>query len=119
MASNSMKDEVLDQLLALLRDNLEKMAEHNDRIRHEPKQDRLEIEEPFSEAFHRLAMGQITTTEYLDLKVDQAMEKVRHLLSDDDFQHVREMVRDRIESDPVLARFAERLIIEAASRTYN
>lgn len=114
-----MKDEVLDQLIALLRDHLEKMVEQSERVRNERQRSLLELEEPLSEAFHRLGMNQITSREYIDIKVEQAMEKVRHLLPDDDFRYVREMVRDRVESDPVLARLAERLLSEASSRAYH
>ena len=57
----------------------------------------------------RLKRGEISADEYLDIKVDLAMTRLRDLLPDDDFGYVRAIVRDRIETDPVLAALAQRL----------
>jgi hypothetical protein len=110
-----MKPDVLDQLIALFRDAVQRMMERDARLRAEDRLGVLQAEEP-SDALRRLTLGEITSHEYLEIKVEMATNALRDLLSEDDYLYIRALIRDRIESDPMLIALVKRLVCGAATR---
>jgi len=118
--SDTMKTDVLDQLIALLSETCQRMIERDERLRLERRGELPATEEPPSEALHRLKLGEITAAEYLDIKVEAAMARLQCLLPDDDYLYVKALIRDRIETDPLLMALVQRLISgNGARRPYN
>lgn len=93
------------KLIALLADDYRRILERDEheRTARRPR-------EPTGEALRRLERREISLAQYLDAKVEQAMERVRGLLPDDDFDHLRAVIRERVDTDPLLVALAQRLV---------
>ncbi len=102
------RQRALARLIDLLGDDYRRILERDRRLR--KGRSELESDEPIGETLRRLRHGEITVAQYLDIKVDLAVDRVRGLLPEDDFRYVRAMIRDRVETDPVLVELVRRLV---------
>ena len=62
-----------------------------------------------SEILQRLKRGEIGLEEYLDAKVDRAVERLGSLVTDDERQALRDVLREHALADPVIAEYVRRL----------
>lgn len=112
-----MRRDTLDQLIALLAESYQRMLEREERQRLRRSTGLPPDHDCISEPLERVRRGDITLAAFLDIKTDEAMVRLRGVLPDDDFRYVRAMVRDRIETDPLLMGLLDRLVHRPAQRS--
>jgi hypothetical protein len=109
-----MKPEALDKLIALFGEVSQRMVAPGELLVAPRAAD--EAPEPVSEVWRRLERGEISTDEFLDIKADKAVERLHGLIPDDDVRHIRALIRDRVETDPVLAGSLDQLVSRSRQR---
>jgi hypothetical protein len=63
---------------------------------------------PVSDELVKLRRGELTLDEYVEARLDEAVAHVKGLLSEEDFEAVREIVRGQMRTDPVLVEMIRR-----------
>jgi hypothetical protein len=61
-----------------------------------------------SDALSRLERGEIDVNQYLDARVEQAVEHLRGKLSTEQIEFVQSSLRDQLKTDPVLIELVRR-----------
>ncbi len=58
--------------------------------------------------FDRLRSGELTSEQYLEIRVEQAITPFLHTLGPEQLEFVRATLRERLQSDPMLVELARR-----------
>jgi restriction endonuclease Mrr len=66
---------------------------------------------PGSESLQQLERGEITRAEYLDVRAEAAVEHLRERLPEEQLEAVRSVIREQLESDPVLVELVRRVTL--------
>jgi hypothetical protein len=104
-----MPTDVLGRLLKMLRDIQARIAARRPRSGRRQTKASTTGSRPASESFRRLRRGEISLTAYLEEKVEQALIPLEALLHESDVRLVQSIVREKLETDPVLSALVARI----------
>lgn len=62
------------------------------------------------EELERYRSGELTEAQYLDLRIEAGMAGVKGRISDGDYEMIRVLLAELLESDPVLVELKRRLL---------
>lgn len=73
---------------------------------------------PLSDDLARFRRGELTLDEYLDARVEAAVAHFRRVLSEEQLQVVRDVLRETLQTDPSLQTLVQQLVSDREASAY-